>query len=275
MEFDLRTRDAAYYFLLDFMGMTSNEYITEGHINCENDFELFWNRNIERIKSVDISRLKIMAFHVVGSIDECSEIKANGLMDLQKVLSTNTTLKRMLAKWGIEFDIQNKRVLRNGKSYGIDYEKYQNKQFLSGIDKALNDVAHRVFYDYCVNGFLCNDDVKNYGTDIHKRPEFLLKLSKLFPEAKQLDSYWRSKAKSYRIDFYATLDQVHRFNFELDELNDPPYDGWFELDDDMKIKKWMLSHAIERAYGDLEMQFLYIKDGVTVPANQIVSVSKL
>lgn len=63
MDFDLRTCDAAYYFVLDFMGMTPDEYITERIINCENDFETFWSRNIERIKSVNISGLRLMAFH--------------------------------------------------------------------------------------------------------------------------------------------------------------------------------------------------------------------
>lgn len=31
MDFDLRTCDAAYYFVLDFMGMTPDEYIKENY----------------------------------------------------------------------------------------------------------------------------------------------------------------------------------------------------------------------------------------------------
>lgn len=236
MEFDLRTCDAAYYFVLDFMGMTPDEYITEKIINCENDFETFWNRNIERIKSVDISRLRLMAFHVVGSLDECREIKENGLMNLQMVLSEETTLKRLLEKAGVKFDILIKLVSCNGKSYDIDYEKYKGQHFLIGIDEKLDRVSHRIYYDFCVNGFMANDNVFNYGTNIHERPEFLMTLGELFPQAEKVESFWRTKAKSYRIDFYATVDQVHRFNFELDEYRDPPYEDWFELDDDMKLK---------------------------------------
>lgn len=275
MEFDLRTCDAAYYFVLDFMGMTSDEFFSEKIINCENSFELFWDRNIERIKSVNISELKIMAFHITGSIDGCKGIKANGLMDLQKVLSEDTALKRVLAESDIEFDIPNKRLFHKGKSYDIDYEKYKYRHLLSEIDEALDGVAHRVFYDYCVNGFFLNDDVKKYGTDIHERPEFLMRLCDLFPEAKIVEEQWVKRAKSYRIDFYVTVNQVHRFNFELDDYSDPPYKDWLDLDDDLKIKKWMLSHAIDRAFDNLEMMCLYIKDSVVVPANQIVSVSEL
>ena len=221
MDFDLRTCDAAYYFVLDFMGMTPDEYITERIINCENDFETFWSRNIERIKSVDISGLRLMAFHVVGSLDECREIKENGLMNLQSVLSKETILKKLLEKAGVTFDIPNKLVSYKGNSYDIDYEKYKGRHFLMGIDEKLDRVAHRVYYDFCVNGFMAND------------------------------------------------------NFELDEYRDPPYEDWFDLDDDMKLKKWMLSHAIDRAHDDLGMTILYIKDDVIIPANQIIDISEL
>lgn len=275
MDFDLRTCDAAYYFVLDFMGMTPDEYITERIINCENDFETFWSRNIERIKSVDISGLRLMAFHVVGSLDECREIKENGLMNLQSVLSKETILKKLLEKAGVTFDIPNKLVSCNGNTYDIDYEKYKGHHFLVGMDKKLNRVAHRVYYDFCVNGFMANDNVFNYGTNIHKRPEFLMRLGELFPQAEKVESFWGAKSKSYRVDFYATVDQVHRFNFELDEYRNPPYEEWFDLNDDMKLKKWVLSHAIDRAHDDLGMTILHIKDDVIIPANQIIDISEL
>lgn len=275
MDFDLRTCDAAYYFVLDFMGMTPDEYITERIINCENDFETFWSRNIERIKSVDISGVRLMAFHVVGSLDECCEIKENGLMNLQNVLSTETILKKLLEKAGVTFDIPNKLVRYKGNSYDIDYEKYKDHHFLTGIDEKLDRVAHRVYYDFCVNGFMANDNVFNYGTNIHERPEFLMTLGELFPQAEKLENFWRTKAKSYRVDFYASVEQVHRFNFELDEYRDPPYEDWYDLDDDMKLKKWMLSHAIDRAHDDLGMTILYVRDDVTIPANQIISIKEL
>lgn len=54
MNYDLRTCDSAYYFLLNFMDMTPDEYITELVIECENNFERFLERNIDRISSIDI-----------------------------------------------------------------------------------------------------------------------------------------------------------------------------------------------------------------------------
>lgn len=275
MDYDLRTCDSAYYFILNFMDMTPDEYLTELIIECENSFERFWERNINRISDVDISDLRIMAFHVVGALDDCKDIRENGLMNLQEVLKRDTVISRTLSNYGIIFDIENRILHCNGKKYDIDYEKYRGRHFLSGLDEKLDRIAHRVYYDYCVNGFLLNDDVLNYGTSIHERPEFFMTFVELSSKAEELDEYWRNNSKSFVVNFYATVEQVHRFNFELDEWRDPPYDDWNELDDGMKLKKWMLSHAIDRANNDLSMQFLYVRDDVIIPSTQIESIEEM
>ena len=275
MNYDLRTCDSAYYFLLNFMDMTPDEYITELVIECENNFERFWERNIDRISSIDISDLRIMAFHVVGALDKCKEIRENGLMNLKEVLKRDTVISRALDHYGIFFDIENRILHYNDEKYDIDYEKYRNRHFLSGLDEKLNTIAHRVYQDYCENGVLLNDDVLNYGTSIHERPEFFMTLVELSSEAEKLDEYWRNHSKSFVVNFYATIEQVHRFNFELDEWKDPPYEDWNKLDDEMKLKKWMLSHAIDRANNCLGMQSLYIRDDVIIPPIQIESIEEI
>jgi len=275
MQYDLRTDKSAYDFILDLLNMTSDQYIVDLHIESGNDFETFWKRNFLRIKSADISNLKIMAFHVLGSLDDCKEIRQNGLMNLQEVLSRDTILSRLLKEQGIVFDIPMKVVSSGSKTYDIDYDHYRNKHCLSGIDEALKSVAHRVYYDYCVNGFMLNDNVYNYGTQIHVRPEFLMTLAELFSEAVDVEHHWQKIAKSYRIDFYAMVNQIHRFNFELDEEKDPPYEDWLELDDEMKIKKWMLSNAIHRSGLNLSDQYLYVRDDMIIPPQQIISYSEI
>ena len=100
-------------------------------------------------------------------------------------------------------------------------------------------------------------------------------LSDLLPDAKKIEHCWETHAESYRVDFFVNKEQVHRFNFELDEHRDPPYEGWYDLDDDMKTKKWMLSHAIDRANDNITELFLYIKDELIVPPDQIISCSTI
>ena len=48
-----------------------------------------------------------------------------------------------------------------------------------------------------------------------------------------------------------------------------------ELDDEMKIKKWMLSYAVDRAPKKLDTQFLYVKDDVIISPEQIIEISEL
>ena len=93
MDFDLRTCNSAFDFILDLLQMKSNEYVEELIMNSGNDFEVFWERNIDRIAKVNVHDIKVMAFHVLGSLDQCEEIKKNGLKNLQMVLSENYNFK--------------------------------------------------------------------------------------------------------------------------------------------------------------------------------------
>lgn len=79
MDFDLRTCDSSYFFLLEFLNMESEEYIMDYNVECNGNFEVFWEKHFKEIDDVDISDLRIMGFHVVGSLDKCVEIRKNGL----------------------------------------------------------------------------------------------------------------------------------------------------------------------------------------------------
>lgn len=274
MIFDIRIPDDAYNFVLSFLGISGEEFVMQYRVDCQCDISEFIELHYEEIKGKDISGLKIMAFHVLGSLDDCEEIRKHGLINLQETLSQDTILRRLLHKANLQFDIEKRKLFHGTKEYDIDYDKYRNEYFLGPDEKKLRNIGHRIYYDYCVNGFLLNDDVENYGTDIHKRPEFFNRLTDMFPEAKKVEQFWKSKAVSYRVDFYATIDQIHTFNYgvEYDKISE--YDLQF-LDIDMEIKKWMLSLACSRAFDECDMTCLYIKDEVSIPPSQIVSISKL
>lgn len=61
MKYDLRTCDSAYDFILDFMNMTSKKYLDELLIGCKNDFDIFWERNYDRIAEVGKFTILIMS----------------------------------------------------------------------------------------------------------------------------------------------------------------------------------------------------------------------
>lgn len=275
MDFDLRTCDSSYLFLLEFLNMESEEYIMDYNVKCKGNFEVFWEKHFKEIDDVDISDLRIMGFHVVGSLDKCVEIRNNGLKNLKKVLSQETMLNRVLRDNGVIIDVKSKKLYYNGNLFDIDYEKYRGRYDLNEQEQNIEWVAHRIYYDFCVDGFMVSDDVFNYGTDIHKRPEFILNLVKLFPSLKSMEDRWCQQSTSYRVDFYAYFDQLQRFTFDLDEESDPNYNNWTELTDEHKLKKWMLSHAINRINSDLGEVYLYVKDDLDIPPEQILNCTPI
>ena len=68
----------------------------------------------------------MVAYHVVGSIDDCAEIIKDGILNLQTVLSRDTSISRLLKNYGIIFDIHNRIMICDGKEYNIDYYYYED-----------------------------------------------------------------------------------------------------------------------------------------------------
>jgi len=274
MIFDVRTQEAATNFIYALTGMNAREFVDEYVIECNRDFEEFWERNEARIDMVDISDLKIIGFHVVSSLDDCAEIREKGLWNLQRVLTEDTNLNRVLGQYGLTFDVVNCTMTYKGKTWDIEYEKYKGRYDLTDEEEAIEWISHRIYYDYCVNGFLCCDDITTYGTRIHKRPEFILKLVDMFPDLEEMENWWERNGVPYEVVFYAVPDQIMRDFFGLPEEDDMPR-YWYEPTDDQIIKKKLLSLAIDGRYGNLDEQYLYIKDDLCLPPEQILEINKL
>ena len=185
IDFDITSSDAAYRFLLDALDIYAGNLIMEYTVECNNDEERFWERNKHRLKHFDVHDVRFVAFHVTGSLDDCCEIRQSGIRNLQYVLSHSTILSRLLHESGISFDVDS-RIMRIGEvEYNVDYDYHRECGAHTKTDSALECIAHRLYYDYCVDGFFSNDNVESYGTEIHKRPEFLIKLISLSPSAKK------------------------------------------------------------------------------------------
>ena len=104
MVFDLRTSEAARDFVLEFLGITKTDLAMTFALECEGDvdtlIDVLWKKYFDMIDVIDINNLKIMAFHITASLDNCAEVRENGLINLQKVLSEDTILRRILNKYG-------------------------------------------------------------------------------------------------------------------------------------------------------------------------------
>lgn len=264
--YDITTPDKAYEFLTN-LGFTDQQLVNEFVLECEKDSNEFAERNIAILDTIDIFNVRFIAFHVTASLDNCQEIKDNGIRDLQYVLSHQTKLTRGLELSGIKIDIDNCILYINDNAYNIDYDYYRDQWRKTDLEKILDFIAHRIYYDFCVNGFFFNDNVADYGTDIHKRPEFIDKLIELSPKVRKLDAFWRAKSTPYKVFFYATVNQIHKFSFDDLPNNFEPYSE-SEL---THIKKWMLRNAIDRAFSNcFDEKYIYIRDNDYIPSEQII-----
>ena len=266
IDFDITTPDSAYDFILNVLGMTGEEFITEYKLHCKGDFELLWQRNHKKLDSLDLSNVRFIAFHVTGSLDDCQQIKQIGIHNLQYMLSNNTKLSNSLKEYGVSFDIENYKLYVDDIEYNTNYDYYLNLRNKTSEEEHLSSVAHRIYYDYCVNGFWLNDDIRRYETEIEKRPEFIATLARFYYPLSKLDYLWKNNSTPYKIRFYAHLEQIHKFTFGLRKSNDEYHD--FEKDE---IKKWMLSFAVDRSEGYFSEEFIYIRDNCYIPPEQILS----
>ena len=263
--FDITTQQSALDFLLN-LGFYYGELVMEYRQNCSGDLDKFWMRNREKTDPLNIEDIRFVAFHVTASLDKCNEIKTSGLQNLQYVLSHRTKLSEGLRKCGIIFDIEKQIMYIDGKGHDINYDRCCNKKMRSVLDERIASVSHRVYYDFCVDGFLYNDRVENYGSSIHERPEFISTLIDLSPKAQKLDAFWRANSEPYKVFFYATADQIHKFTFDDLQENNLPYSKQEQL----AIKKWMLLKAADRAFEYCHEDYLYIRDDCFIPASQII-----
>ena len=85
------------------------------------------------------------------------------------------------------------------------------------------------------------------------------------PKAKRLDAFWRSKSTPYKVFFYATVDQIHKFTFDLEKNYDPYTESEQET-----IKNWMLRMAIDQAFDPGGEHYIYIRDYQHISPEQII-----
>lgn len=274
MDFDLRTTDSAYSFVLNILGIPGEQFIDEYIIECDKDYEQLWGKYYKQLKDIDASKIRVWAFHTTGSLDHCQSIMHEGLRNLHHALSADSKMANIFRKYGLEFDVDNKVMYYNGIAYDVDYEKYRQR-YLYRKEELLSRIAYRLCKDFCVNGFMYTRDFRTYSYDIYIRPEFILDLVNMFPELSVLDLEWRKCSTSYKVNFFAYLDQLERYNFDLDEYRDPPYAMWDELDDNDKAIKWMLGRAIDRAFDELSDTYLYVRSNFYIPPEQIADCERI
>lgn len=264
--YDITNPDASYDWLYSVLNIKKGELVSDYILECNNDYEIFAEKHLDEIESIDIDQMELVVFHVTTNGDGCAEIRKNGLRDLKMVLQEKTKLSAFLNERGICFDIPSKTMYVNGKAFCIDHKSYTNwDRMIEQVDSLYN-IGRKIFYDYQINGFLFSRDIHNYET-IHEAPEFLLTLSEFGEETATVNEEWATISKPYVIKYKARITDFEYYTFYKDQedyLQDY-YNKW------IKLKKQLFQEAVDSAFSHLTSDiYAYMKSGRIIEPERIL-----
>ncbi len=264
--YDITNPDASYNWLYEVLHLKKGDLIKKYIIDCHSDFETFYEMFLPEIESLDIENMDIVAFQVTSNNDECSEIKKNGLHNLQWILSNETGLNSFLRQRDIHFDI-GKRIMYIGSfEYDVDYDKYRESNYISVKKTGNEKIGHKLFYDFQINAFLFCKDIYRYGT-IHNAPEFLFTLSSFNEKTVGLDDQWEKITKPYVVKFKAKLKDFAYFTFydQEEEYNSDSHNNWMEL------RKKLFSKAIQSTFNESVSEiYAYMRPEIVISPDEIL-----
>ncbi|MCB8817373.1 hypothetical protein [Desulfosporosinus shakirovi] len=272
--FDITSQEKAKGFLSNFLNIgidNIENYISNNAV--EYDAEDFIDKNDIKLEKVQIRNLQLIVQHISTSHDECQSLRKFGLLNLQQSLTMETILKEYLASFGIFFDISNKWMACKGEKIDITY-KSDDIGLPGGSQKhRICRVAHKIYYDYQINGFFSMANKTSYGGRVHERPEFLHNLKELF-KANIIEDNWMKRVNPYLITFKASLDSFAWFSFYN---NKREYEeDYFEKEE---IKKWLIKKALYVIWKDFRYSrpeiIAYMKPEVIIPPSDFLSIEEI
>lgn len=265
--FDITNPDTAYEWLYSILDIKQGDLIEDYILKCNNDIDMFFKAHIEEIERIDLNKLELVAIHVTSNDDNCRSLKKHGLRNLKLVLSGKTEMSRFLSAEQIQFDIERKQMFIQGKEYNIDYQKYLNMAHKSKEEDRLERIAHKIYFDYQVNGFFFNSNIFSYGTSIDKHPEFLYTLSEFNKATKGIDEKWDKLNQGYVIKYKSYVSDFEYYSFyeSMEEYLEDSYSNW------IKLRYWLVSKAVSCCFSDLASEvFAYMKAGIIIEPERIL-----
>ncbi|NBI05752.1 hypothetical protein [Senegalia massiliensis] len=276
MRFDLRNVEGTKKFLHDWVGVDEISIISYIIDNSEDiDIDDFCERYNISLDDLEIDNITYVASHVTTCLDGLETIKKYGIMDLTSVLSYPTPLNIFLQNHGIEFDID-KRIMKVGnKSYDVSYNTNSNKSFLDrrSLEGRLNSIGHKLYYDNQLSAFLTMEGDKEYGGNVHLRPEFLLNVSSICKL--NLENEWAKRAKAYVLEFEEKFENFEWFTFynTKEDYNE-------DVSKMIEHRRWLLSKSLYRlqnyiSYNQRIEDFAYMKPSYIVPWKNIIGIREI
>jgi hypothetical protein len=225
-------------------------------VNAQHLFDTF---SIQT-KQLCMDELNVIGLHYTSNDDNNFSINRVGLRNLQYSLSHNTSLYRFLKDNGILFDIEDRKMVIDGKIHDITFTHYNYAE-------PITCVAHKVYADYHLCCFLYIKDVSQYGGEVDQKPEILLNIDRLCPE-KRLQQKWINQCKQYCLKFFMPINSFAPYSF-CGEVS-------YEYPDSKHIKlvESLVDKALIVACSTSSQMIGHLLPNETVPKSNIISIQE-
>jgi len=223
-------------------------------------FLQYFKIDSEKVLEKDIF---LTSLHVTTSEDCLASIKKWGIVNLQDAITLDTSLKKHLLSYGLLFSIEEKALFYKGKKIDISQE------YTANLENPIQWIIYKLFIDYSITSFFSVEDATEYLGKVHERPEFLKNVFELIDEPNLIDD-WLFKTECYIIKYRSNLENFSEesFNIDLRRVD-------FNSSNNIELQKrlWVINKALEnQKYGYKEMFFSYMKENISIPYTDFISV---
>ncbi|HFK4921841.1 TPA: hypothetical protein ACGX5B_002199, partial [Listeria monocytogenes] len=247
MLFDLSTSYSARITLANFLKIDQG---TLGSLlvryDCNEPIDLF-NTYLPRDAEEIAKKSMIKFFHITTAIDSLASIKENGILTLDKLLSTDSSFTNFLKENSIEYIENQQTLLVEGKEVDLKKEGWFN------LEQRLTD-------DSIINGFYYIDDsMKNYSSVI-RYPEIFHDLDEMLNNKYKLSDKWEKLATPYVLEI-----EIPWIDGEGDNLGE-------KIDVDKFLKR-----LVKRAAGEDQDKYkniFFVKKGRSILPKEIKNYKK-
>ncbi len=225
---------------------------------------------------LDISNIYLKVIHISTNNNQCNDVKKIGLLNLQDTINSENELSIYIKSKGINIDIENETIQYRNHLYNkLDYLDKSTDYSINFEE--VKDTFRKLYKDYQINGFICNEKPVEYGGNIRYRPEILNNLS-LMTHNNSIEQDWVSKCNNmcYSIEFKAHVYDFIWFNYQGDFKSNEEY-----MDNrNFYIKKWLINSALSVIssslfYDSLPEIYAYLNFNHKVLPNDILTITEI
>ncbi|KEI08613.1 hypothetical protein Z957_06915 [Clostridium sp. K25] len=201
--------------------------------------------------------LEFIYFHVTTSANICTSFRKHGILDLkQSYLCNDSELRIFLENHDIHINLDDRILIYGEQEFDITFGDCPSRN-----TEAYNcwSIGRKFYFDYTICGFLSVTERSAYGGQVHRRPEILKDIDKLF--GLNLSREWMSTHDSYEVVAKVSGEKVI-------------YDSDENQSDEDKIL-YYLTKAYLTAFSEPSENILMLKNNIQIPPRDIVKIKPM